>query len=392
MKNLSILGSTGSIGKNALEIVRRFPRVFNVAALSAKTSIEALSGQIVEFKPEIAAVFNADGAARLKSMLPANCATEIVYGPEGYRQTASCKSADTVVTAMVGAAGLVPTIEAITSGKTICLANKETLVMAGEHVMALAREQGVDILPIDSEHSAIFQCLEGNRREDLARILLTASGGPFRTRPRDTFGEIRLEDALRHPNWSMGPKITIDSATLMNKGLEVIEARHLFNVSLEQIEVVIHPQSIIHSMVAYRDGSVIAQLGIPDMKGAIAYALSYPERLALGQPAPDFAQIGRFDFQKPDLDKFPCLALAFEAARKGGTLTAVLNAANEKAVEAFLEKKITFTDIPELIADTMKRHAVVPAPTLEEIMAADSWARETAADSIGQHFSVNAQQ
>ena len=293
---------------------------------------------------------------------------------------------------MVGAAGLAPTIEAITSGKTICLANKETLVMAGKHVMDLAREQGVDILPIDSEHSAIFQCLEGNRREDLARILLTASGGPFRTRPRETFGEIKLEDALRHPNWSMGPKITIDSATLMNKGLEVIEARHLFNVSLEQIEVVIHPQSIIHSMVAYRDGSVIAQLGIPDMKGAIAYALSYPERLALGQPTPDFAQIGRFDFQKPDFDRFPCLALAFEAARKGGTLTAVLNAANENAVEAFLEKKIKFTDIPEIIADTMKRHAVVPDPALEEIMAADSWARETAGESIGQHLSVNAQQ
>ena len=384
MKNLSILGSTGSIGKNALEVVRRFPGVFNVAALSAKTSIKALAGQIVEFTPETAAVFDADSAAGLKAMLPADCAVEIVHGPEGYRQAAACKSADTVVTAMVGAAGLVPTIEAIKAGKTICLANKETLVMAGEYVMTLAREQGVDILPIDSEHSAIFQCLEGSRREDLDRILLTASGGPFRERRGDTFEEITPADALRHPNWSMGPKITIDSATLMNKGLEVIEARHLFNVSLEQIEVVVHPQSIIHSMVAYRDGSVIAQLGIPDMKGAIAYALSYPERLALGQPLPDFAQIGRFDFQKPDFDRFPCLALAFEAARKGGTLTAVLNAANEKAVDAFLEKKIKFTDIPEIIADTMKRHTVVSDPSLEEIMAADRWAREMAADLIGR--------
>jgi len=382
MKNLAILGSTGSIGKNALEVVRQFPRDFNVAALCAKTSLEALAGQIVEFTPAIAAVFDADGAAGLKALLPANCVTEIVYGPEGYRQIAACESADTVVTAMVGAAGLAPTIEAIAAGKSICLANKETLVMAGEHVMALAREKGVDILPIDSEHSAIFQCLEGNRREDLARILLTASGGPFRTRSRETFGEIKLADALRHPNWSMGPKITIDSATLMNKGLEVIEAKHLFNVSLEQIEVVVHPQSIIHSMVSYRDGSVIAQLGIPDMKGAIAYALSYPERLALGQPVPDFAQIGRFDFEKPDFDRFPCLALAFEAARKGGTLTAVLNAANEEAVAAFLNQAIEFTDIPVIIEDTMSRHAVIAAPPLEEIMAADRWAREVATDFI----------
>jgi len=384
MKHLSILGSTGSIGKNALEVVRRFPRVFHVAALSAKTSLEALAGQIVEFSPEIAAVYDAEGAAVLKSMLPGGSSVEIVHGLEGYRQTAAWKSADTVVTAMVGAAGLVPTIEAIKSGKTVCLANKETLVMAGEYVMALAREQGVDILPIDSEHSAIFQCLQGNRREDLAGILLTASGGPFRTRPPGTFGEIKPADALRHPNWSMGPKITIDSATLMNKGLEVIEAKHLFNVSLEQIEVVVHPQSIIHSMVAYRDGSVIAQLGVPDMKGAIAYALSYPERLALGQPVPDFAQIGRFDFHKPDFDRFPCLALAFEAARKGGTLTAVLNAANEKAVEAFLGEEIKFTDIPEIIKDTMRQHEVVSDPGIEQIMAADNWARETAADSIGQ--------
>ncbi|MCP3953410.1 MAG: 1-deoxy-D-xylulose-5-phosphate reductoisomerase [Desulfobacterales bacterium] len=382
MKNLSILGSTGSIGTNALEVVRRFPETFNVAALCAKTSVDALAAQIVEFEPELAAVFDADGAARLKARLPAGCATEIVYGPSGYRQTAECPVADTVVTAMVGAAGLEPTIAAINTGKTICLANKETLVMAGEVVMALAREKGVVILPIDSEHSAIFQCLEGNRREDLDRILLTASGGPFRTRPQEAFGEITLEDALNHPNWSMGPKITIDSATLMNKGLEVIEASHLFNVSLEQIEVVVHPQSIIHSMVAYRDGSVIAQLGVPDMKGAIAYALSYPERLALGQPAPDFAGIGRFDFEKPDLDRFPCLALAFTAARQGGTLPAVLNAANETAVAAFLEKRINFTDIPVIIEKTMRRHAVVDTPGLEDIMDADRWARKTAADSI----------
>ncbi len=380
MKHLSILGSTGSIGTNALEVVRRFPEAFNVAALCAKTSVEALAAQIVEFEPELAAVFDAVGADRLKGLLPEGCTTEIVYGPSGYRQTAECAASDTVVTAMVGAAGLEPTIAAINSRKTICLANKETLVMAGEVVMALAREKGVAILPIDSEHSAIFQCLEGNRREDLDRILLTASGGPFRTRPQESFGQITVADALNHPNWSMGPKITIDSATLMNKGLEVIEARHLFDVSLEQIEVVVHPQSIIHSMVAYRDGSVIAQLGVPDMKGAIAYALSYPERLALGQPAPDFAGIGRFDFEKPDLDRFPCLALAFEATGEGGTLPAVLNAANETAVAAFLNKQIEFIDIPVIIEKTMRKHTVVTTPDLEEIMAADRWAREAAAN------------
>lgn len=382
MKNLSILGSTGSIGKNALEVVRRFPETFNVAALCAKTSVEALAAQIEEFEPELAAVFDADSADRLSALLPAGCGTEIVYGLSGYRQTAECPAADTVVTAMVGAAGLEPTIAAIRAGKTICLANKETLVMAGEVVMAMAREEGVTILPIDSEHSAIFQCLEGNRREDFERILLTASGGPFRTRPRDAFGEITVADALNHPNWSMGPKITIDSATLMNKGLEVIEARHLFNVSLEQIEVVVHPQSIIHSMVAYRDGSVIAQLGVPDMKGAIAYALSYPERLALGQPLPDFAGIGRFDFEKPDLDRFPCLALAFEAVRQGGTLPAVLNAANEAAVAAFLGKQVNFTDIPVIIEKTMQGHVVVTDPGLDDIMSADQWAREAATKFI----------
>ena len=383
MKNLSILGSTGSIGTNALEVVRRFPETFKVAALGAKTSVDALADQIVEFEPDLAAVFDPEHADRLKAVLPSGCSTDIVCGPEGYRQAAAFPGADTVVTAMVGAAGLEPTIAAIEAGKTICLANKETLVMAGEYVMSLARERGVPILPIDSEHSAIFQCLEGNRREDLDRILLTASGGPFRTRSSETFAAITVADALDHPNWSMGPKITIDSATLMNKGLEVIEARHLFDVSLEQIQVVVHPQSIIHSMVAYRDGSVIAQLGVPDMKGAIAYALSYPERLPLGQPVPDFAQLGRFDFEDPDLEKFRCLALAFEAARTGGTLPAVLNAANEVAVDLFLNKRINFTDIPKVISKTMEDHTVVTTPDLEAIMAADQWARKVAADLGG---------
>jgi 1-deoxy-D-xylulose-5-phosphate reductoisomerase len=378
MKHLSILGSTGSIGTNALEVVRRFPTAFKVAALCAKTSVDALAAQIVEFEPELAAVYDAEHAARLKTLVPDSSATQIVCGPAGYRQSAQCPAADAVVTAMVGAAGLEPTIAAINAGKTICLANKETLVMAGEYVMALAREKNAAILPIDSEHSAIFQCLEGNRREDIDRILLTASGGPFRNRPAEEFSAITVADALNHPNWSMGPKITIDSATLMNKGLEVIEARHLFDVDLDQIEVVVHPQSIIHSMVAYRDGSVIAQMGVPDMKGAIAYALSYPERLPLGQPVPDFAGLGRFDFEEPDLERFRCLALAFEAARTGGTLPAVLNAANEVAVDLFLNKRIKFTDIPEVISKTMNDHTVVTAPDLEAIMAADQWARDVA--------------
>jgi len=286
-------------------------------------------------------------------------------------------SADIVLTAVVGAAGLAPTLAAIDAGKDIALANKETLVMAGDIVMKRAAQQGVKILPVDSEHSAIFQCLSGQRREDFEKILLTASGGPFVNKPIEEFAQITPEQALKHPNWQMGRKITIDSATLMNKGLEVIEAKHLFAVSQEQIEVVVHPQSIIHSMVAFKDGSVIAQLGIPDMKGAIAYALSYPERLALNQPLPDFAKIGSFTFQSPDTKKFPCLALAFEACKIGGTLPAVMNAANEIAVDAFLNKELSFMQIPEIIKKTMDKHQIIAHPEMDEIIEADRWARET---------------
>jgi 1-deoxy-D-xylulose-5-phosphate reductoisomerase len=258
------------------------------------------------------------------------------------------------------------------------LANKETLVMAGDIVMQKAEQKGVPILPVDSEHSAIFQCLQGHRRNDLSKILLTASGGPFLNKPKADFAAIGVEDALMHPNWQMGRKITIDSATLMNKGLEILEAKWLFGVDQDMIEVVIHPQSIIHSMVAYRDGSVIAQLGIPDMKGAIAYALSYPQRLALKQPVPNFADIGSLSFQAPDFDKFPCLALAFEACKAGGTLPSVLNAANEIAVYAFLDKNLAFTQIPEVIAGTMERHTIISEPGIDDIVAADQWAREMA--------------
>jgi 1-deoxy-D-xylulose-5-phosphate reductoisomerase len=275
-----------------------------------------------------------------------------------------------------------PTLAAIEAGKNIALANKETLVMAGGIVMERATQRNVQILPIDSEHSAIFQCIAGNRNEDLDKILLTGSGGPFLNRPEDTFDTIKPEDALKHPNWQMGKKITIDSATLMNKGLEIIEAKWLFDVSLDRIEVVIHPQSVIHSMVSYQDGCVMAQLGIPDMKAAIAYALSYPERLALKQPRPDFKQIGAFTFAQPDLERFPCLALAFEVCKKGGTLPAVLNAANEVAVDAFLNYRIPFVKIPNIIRNTLDQHVVVMNPALGDILDADVWARAKAGDEI----------
>ncbi len=382
MKNLSILGSTGSIGCNVLEIVNMFPERFTVKALAAKDNISALARQISRFRPEIAAVFDEAAAVLLKSAVPAGIGVEILYGEEGYKAAASHASADLVVMAMVGAAGLMPTLSAVAAKKNIALANKETLVMAGDQVIEQAELNQVAILPIDSEHSAIFQCIEGNRKEDLNKIYLTASGGPFLSLPDRKFETIKPEDALNHPNWKMGKKISVDSATLMNKGLEVIEAKYLFGVSKEMIEVVIHPQSVIHSMVSFKDGTVMAQLGIPDMKAAIAYAMSYPERLALNQPEPDFARIGQLTFEKPDVKKFPCLALAYIACDAGKTLPAVLNAANEMAVAAFLENKISFTHIPEIINKTMEKHAVVSSPALGDIIEADLWARKAAMELI----------
>lgn len=380
MKSISILGSTGSIGRNSLEIVRRFPERFGVKALAAKHSVTLLAEQIREFSPEVAAVFDAKTARQVEQLLPAGCRTRILFGPEGYTTVASWESASLTLTAMVGAAGLLPTLAAIDSGKTIALANKETLVMAGSLVTARAAARGGAILPVDSEHSAIFQCLQGQRREDANQILLTASGGPFHRRAREEFAAITPTEALRHPNWSMGAKITIDSATLMNKGLEVIEAKWLFGMPPDRIRVVVHPQSIIHSMVAFRDGSVIAQLGVPDMKAAIAYALSYPERLALGQPLPDFSKDMPLTFSDPDRAKFPCLDLAYEACRRGGTLPAVLNAANEVAVNAFLQERTAFTSIPVIVRGTMDTHVPVDDPGLEDILAADAWARQKASE------------
>ena len=382
MKRLSILGSTGSIGTNVLNIVAMFPQKFDVKVLAAKKNVSLLARQIEQFHPELVAVFDEKRAQELKDCLPPGTVVDILYGQDGYRAAAAYSTADMTVTAMVGAAGLKPTLAAIEAGKTIALANKETLVMAGDFVMKAAAEKGVDILPIDSEHSAIFQCLQGQRKEDMEKILLTASGGPFLNKPAAEFKTITREEALKHPNWQMGRKITIDSATLMNKGLEVLEARCLFSVPHEMIEVVVHPQSIIHSMVAYKDGSVIAQLGVPDMKGAIAYALSYPQRLALEQPLPQFNANQTLTFQEPDLNKFPCLALAFKACEVGGTLPAVLNAANEVAVHAFLDREIDFVDIVPVIRQTMDNHPVVSDPELSEILAADQWARGQAEEEI----------
>jgi 1-deoxy-D-xylulose-5-phosphate reductoisomerase len=382
MKRLSILGSTGSIGTNVLNIVEMFPQKFDVKALAAKKNIRRLARQIEQFHPEVVSVFDENRAQELRDCLPPGTGVDILYGEDGYSAVAAHSTADMTVTAMVGAAGLKPTLAAIEAGKSIALANKETLVMAGDYVMKAAAERGVEILPIDSEHSAIFQCLQGQSKEDLDKILLTASGGPFLNKPAAEFKDITREDALKHPNWQMGPKITIDSATLMNKGLEVLEARWLFNVPHEMIEVVIHPQSIIHSMVAYKDGSVIAQLGVPDMKGAIAYALSYPQRLPLQQPLPQFNASQTLSFQEPDLTKFPCLAMAFQACEIGGTLPAVLNAANETAVHGFLNQEIAFIDIVPVIRQTMEKHPVVSNPGLSDILAADLWARKCAQDII----------
>jgi len=382
MKNLSILGATGSIGCNTLKIAEMFPDRFAVKILAAKNNISLLAGQIERFCPEIAVVFDEAAAVELKGMLPAGTGVEVLFGENGYKAAATHESVDLVVVAVVGAAGLMPTLSAIAAGKNIALANKETLVMAGDIVIEQAELNNVAILPIDSEHSAIFQCIEGNRREDIDKIFLTASGGPFLNLPEKEFNKIKPKDALNHPNWNMGKKISVDSATLMNKGLEAIEAKCLFDVSQEMIEVVIHPQSVIHSMVSFKDGTVMAQLGIPDMKGAIAYAMAYPERLALRQPTPDFVSIGKLTFEKPDIKKFPCLALAYAACETGRTLPAVLNAANEMAVAAFLEKSLSFTKIPEVIEKTMEHHAIVNDPTLRDILEADQWARKQAEDLI----------
>jgi 1-deoxy-D-xylulose-5-phosphate reductoisomerase len=388
MKSLAILGATGSIGRNTLKIAAKFPEHFTVKALAAKHNVELLAEQIRSFMPEAVAVFDADSAERLKKLLPPRCAVEVLWGDEGYRRLATWPGVHMVVGAMVGAAGLVPTLAAIEAGKDVALANKETLVMAGAIVTAAVARKGVRLLPVDSEHSAIFQCLQGQSAEAVDRIILTASGGPFLRTPAERFQQLGPEQALKHPNWQMGNKITIDSATLMNKGLEVIEARWLFDLPPAQIQVLVHPQSIVHSMVAYRDGSVIAQLGIPDMQGAIAYALSYPQRLALRQPLPDLAALGALTFEPPDMERFSCLRLAFEACDQGGTMPVVLNAANEVAVAAFLSRRLSFTGIAAVVQATMAEHGAVPTPDLNAVLSADAWARRTAQSKVEESASI----
>ncbi|MGC9965954.1 MAG: 1-deoxy-D-xylulose-5-phosphate reductoisomerase [Syntrophobacteraceae bacterium] len=379
-KKISILGSTGSIGRSTLEVIRQFPDRFEVVALGAGSNAALLCEQIVEFSPRLVSVMDPQVALSLQNLLEAKSGRlpEIFYGEYGHCKVASFPESDMLVSAMVGAAGLLPTLAAIEAGKNIALANKETLVAAGEIVMGAAARKNVKILPVDSEHSAIFQALEGNHREALARVLLTASGGPFFNMPRSELETVSPEAALCHPNWSMGRKITIDSATLMNKGLEVIEAHWLFGVAVDRISVHVHPESIVHSMVEYVDGSVIAQMGLPDMKIPIAYALGYPERLPVASPRLDLFRLQKLTFYPPDEEKFPCLSLAFEACRIGSTMPAVLNAANEIAVHAFLKKSIAFYDIPRVIQQVMASHTPSAKPDLRAILQADAWARQEA--------------
>ena len=377
MRSLTILGSTGSIGLSTLDVVRQHPEKFSVSCLAAGQDVKVLAEQIKEFMPDAVSVKDAESAKKLEAMLE-DYKPDIFYGVEGASTIAAADGSDMVVSAIVGAAGLVPTVHAIKAGKHIALANKETLVVAGQLVSDLVKKHNVRLLPVDSEHSAIFQSLEGHRTEDVERIILTASGGPFRNTPAEELKNVRLEQALKHPQWSMGAKITIDSATMMNKGLEVIEAHWLFDMPAEKIGVVVHPQSIIHSMVEYIDGCVIAQLGSPDMRAPIAYALSYPERCESGIQKLDLIKIGTLTFEEPDMVRFPALRLAFDALRAGKTYPAVLNAANEIAVAAFLDKKIGFTDIAATVDKTMQAHNAYTPVELDEYLQADKWARETA--------------
>lgn len=377
MKRLAILGSTGSIGVSTLEIVNAHLDRFRVVALTAGRNLSLLEEQITRFRPDVIAVPDQVNAQRLQERTGPD-GPRVLYGTDGLIACAVESPADMVVSAIVGAAGLEPTLAAIQAGRDVALANKETLVIAGELVMRAAAESGCRIFPVDSEHSAIFQSLEGHRKVDVKRLILTASGGPFRNWSLDDLQDVTPQDALAHPNWTMGRKITIDSATMMNKGLEVIEAHWLFNIPVENIAVHIHPESIVHSLVEYVDGALLAQLGIPDMKTPIAYALTYPERLPLDLPALDLCRLGQLNFTSPNSQCFPCLGLAYDAIRRGGTTPAVLNAANEIAVDAFLHEKVGFLDIPRIIGSVIDKHSSRAASNLEQILSADAWARQTA--------------
>ena len=371
MKKIAVLGSTGSIGTQTLDIVRNYYKDLELVALAAGSNVALMEKQVREFRPKVVAMWSAAAAKELQERIE-DLPTKVLWGMNGLLEIAVLEDVDVLVTAIVGMIGIRPTIAAIKAGKDIALANKETLVCAGHIIMPLAKECGVSILPVDSEHSAIFQSMNGEPTNRISKILLTASGGPFRGKTRAELAKIRVEDALKHPNWSMGRKITIDSSTLVNKGLEVMEAKWLFGVELEQIQVVVHPQSIIHSMVEYVDGAVIAQLGIPDMKLPIQYALFYPDRRVMHERKLDFFELANMTFERPDMETFPGLKLAYQASGIGGSMPTVYNAANEKAVALFLDKKISYLQIPELIERSMEQHKVIENPDVDQILAAEA--------------------
>lgn len=377
MKKISILGSTGSIGTQTLDVVAHDPEAYQVEGLAGGYNIGLLTEQIRRFRPKKVSVATRDLADKLRVDVPAG--TKVYYGEEGLLEVAAGTDAELLVTALVGSQGLKPTLAAIEAGKHIGLANKETLISAGHLVTALAKRKQVQLLPIDSEHSAIFQCLNGENKEQIHNITLTASGGSFRDRTREELVSVTVEDALKHPNWSMGAKITIDSATMVNKGLEVMEAHWLFGLSYDQIEVLIHPESIIHSFVEFVDYSIIAQMGLPDMRVPIQYALTYPNRLKTPSERLRLADIGKLHFRKMDFNRYPCVAMAYESGRKGGTMPTVYNAANEIAVERFLKRDISFLAIEHIIAEVMAKHETIAEPDLETIVASDAWARAAAA-------------
>lgn len=388
MKGLVVLGSTGTIGEKTLDVAGRHPDRFHIVALAAHSNHEALFAQCERFRPECAALADRAAAAKLAARVAAaGLGTRVLAGAESLATVASLPQAELVMAAIVGAAGLAPTLAAAEAGKQLLLANKESLVLAGELLLDAARSSGARILPIDSEHNAIFQCLPPRRDPSgappgVARVVLTASGGPFLRTRREDLAAVTPEQAVAHPNWRMGPKISVDSATLMNKGLEIIEACHLFAVRPERVRVIIHPQSIVHSLVEFDDGSVIAQMSHPDMRVPIAHALGWPERIASGARALDLVQIARLSFEAPDLERFPCLAIAEEAARIGGTAPAVLNAANEVAVAAFLGRRLNFASIAGVIESVLQQHEAGPVRSLDDALAADAWAREHTAAAL----------
>lgn len=383
MKRIAVLGSTGSIGTQTLDVVRANASELQVVALAAGTSVQKMEEQIREFHPLIAGMWTEEAAADLRDRVK-DLDVKVVSGMDGLLEIAVMPQADVVLTAVVGMIGIRPTIAAIEAGKDIALANKETLVTAGHIIMPLAKKCGVKILPVDSEHSAIFQSLNGEPKKSVEKILLTASGGPFRGRTRQQMADIRVEDALKHPNWAMGRKITIDSSTMVNKGLEVMEAKWLFDVELDQVQVVVHPQSVIHSMVQYEDGAIIAQLGTPDMRLPIQYALFYPQRRPMGGKRVDFFELAQLTFEKPDPENFQGLALAYRAAAAGGSLPTVFNAANERAVALFLDRKIGYLDITDCICGAMDAHKLVENPTVEQILEAEAFAYSWIEEHISQ--------